>query len=172
MESARRRERVKTPGGISYLALREHTPERVRRRPRLDMERVSLRPQWRVHLKQASQRPQTQGGGANRLHQATRTSRSLQNESIRICYSTRHHARCTVLHRTKHATSARSYTYYTSCTTNTKLEWHMAIGRAVLGQPQSTPEVLIEDGPLEDSASTPLLAGPCKTQTDFEDHEN
>ena len=73
----KRRERVKTPGGVSYLALSEHTPDRVRRRPRyrLDMERVSLSPQWRVH---ASQRAQTQGGGANMLQQSTRTSGSLQ----------------------------------------------------------------------------------------------
>jgi hypothetical protein len=29
VESAKRRERVKTPGRISYLALREYTPERI-----------------------------------------------------------------------------------------------------------------------------------------------
>ena len=74
---------------------------------------------------------------------------------------TRYHARCAVLHRAKHAKSARIYTRAGSCTMNTKLEWNTR-NTAPTANARCTPRVLIEDGPLEDLAPlTPLLdAGP------------
>ena len=77
----------------------------------------------------------------------------------------RHHARCAVLHRAKHAESARSYARSCSCTTNTKLEWNTRNSESTANA-RCTPRVLIEaeDGPHEDLAPlslTPLLdAGP------------